>query len=209
MSCTRVKICGITSREDAQHAVDAGADALGFVFYPKSLRFIEPRRVAGIVEGLPPFVTAVGVFVNETAARVAAMVSESGVQVIQLSGDEPPEICRALSTPVIRALRVGPDFRADEIERWPSAAIHLDTAKAGSYGGTGRTFDWTVAREAARHRRIILAGGLTPENVGEAIRTVGPYAVDTSSGVERSPGKKDPAKVEAFISAAKKTGESR
>jgi len=199
----RVKICGITSAQDAEVAVRSGADAIGFIFYPKSPRFVEPETVAAIVGTLPPFVTPVGVFVNEPTDRLRDIVEGTGLRAVQLQGDELPEACVGLPVPVIRALGIGPNFDVESLKKWPVGTFHLDTAKPGSYGGTGETFDWAIAGKAAAAHRIVLAGGLTPDNVTEAVHTVRPYAVDTSSGVEASPGIKDPAKVAAFIKAAK------
>ena len=156
---------------------------------------------------MPSTIVPVGVFVNEPNDRIAAIVEATGLRAVQLHGDEPPEACEGLPVTVIRALRVGADFDLGTLDRWPVDTFLLDTARDGSYGGTGETFDWTIARKASLKKRIILSGGLDPENVGEAVRTVEPFAVDTSSGVEASPGKKDPAKVEAFIQRAKGIGE--
>lgn len=199
----RVKICGITSLEDARFAVGAGADALGFNFYPKSTRYVAPGKVAEIVSSLPPFVTAVGVFVNESTQQIVSVIDTACLQAVQLHGDEPPEACEGLPASVIKAFRVGPEFEVGMLDGWPVDTVLLDTARAGSYGGTGETFDWSLAVAAASGHRIILSGGLNPENVTEAVRTVGPYAVDAASGVEVSPGVKDPEKVAAFIKAAK------
>ncbi len=195
------KICGITSREDALCAVKCGADALGFIFYEKSPRYVAPEKAAEIICDLPPFVTPVGVFVN--APHIAATVKLAGLRTIQLHGDEPPEACLGHDVPVIRTLRVGNEFDALALRSYPVRTFLLDTARAGSYGGTGETFDWAKAREAKNYGRIILSGGLNPDNVREAIEQVAPYAVDTSSGVEAEPGKKDHKKVRDFLARAK------
>lgn len=195
------KICGITSREDALCAVKCGADALGFIFYEKSPRYVAPEKAAEIICDLPPFVTPVGVFVN--APHIAATVKLAGLRTIQLHGDEPPEACLGHDVPVIRTLRVGNEFDALALRSYPVHTFLLDTARAGSYGGTGETFDWAKAREAKNYGRIILSGGLNPDNVREAIEQVAPYAVDTSSGVEAEPGKKDHKKVRDFLARAK------
>ena len=195
----RVKICGITREEDAWCAVDHGADAIGFIFYPPSPRYVEPRQVRKIVAALPPFVTPVGVFVNEPAARIAATAAAAGLGAIQLHGDEPPETCLEHDLPVIRVLRVGPRWDPAAMAAYPVDTFLLDTAKAGLYGGTGLTFDWSLAREAKNFGRVILSGGIGPDNVAEAIRSVGPYAVDTGSGVEAEPGRKDPEKLARFM----------
>ena len=199
----RAKICGITNREDALCAVDYGADALGFIFYKKSPRYIAPEKAAEIVFDLPPFVTSVGVFVNASERHVDVAVKLAGLRAIQLHGDEPPEACLGHAVPVIRALRVGSDFDAQTMQSHLVNTFLLDTARAGSYGGTGEVFDWAKAREAKAYGRIILSGGLNPDNVREAIEQVAPYAVDTSSGVEAEPGKKDPKKVRDFLARAK------
>lgn len=197
----RAKICGITNREDALCAVNCGADALGFIFYEKSPRYVAPEKAAEIICDLPPFVTPVGVFVN--APHIDATVKLAGLRAIQLHGDEPPEACLGHEVPVIRTLRVGNEFDALALRSYPVHTFLLDTARAGSYGGTGETFDWAKAREAKNYGRIILSGGLNPDNVREAIEQVAPYAVDTSSGVEAEPGKKDHKKVRNFLTRAK------
>ena len=195
----RVKICGITNGEDATQAANLGADAVGFIFYPPSPRFVEPDRVGEIVASLPPFVTPVGVFVNEARARVQSIVESTGLRAIQLHGDETPTDCEGYEVPVIRALRVGKGFGAEVMDEYPVDTFLLDTAKHGLYGGTGETFDWAFADEAKKHGRVILSGGIGPDNVGAAIRAVKPYAVDCGSGVEAEPGKKDPEKLVDFF----------
>ncbi|MDA0708839.1 MAG: phosphoribosylanthranilate isomerase [bacterium] len=203
MSAVRVKICGITNREDALCAVEAGADALGFIFYAKSPRFVAPETVGEIVAVLPPFVTAVGVFVNAPEERIDAVVKLAGLRAIQLHGDEPPEACLGHAVPVIRAVRVGADFSPEHLRAYLVDTFLLDTAKSGMYGGTGKTFDWSAAQAAKPMGRLILSGGLTPDNVAEAIAHVAPYAVDTGSGVESEPGRKDHEKVKAFVKAVR------
>lgn len=200
----RVKICGIRSWEEAQAAVEAGAHALGFVFAP-SRRRIQPEVAREIIKRLPPFITAVGVFVNEPRARLLAIASFCRLQVLQLHGEEPPEYCRGLTYPLIKAIRVRDGEVLDLIPRYPVEAILLDSYVPGCSGGTGQTFNWEIAQEAAAAGRpLVLAGGLTPENVGEAIRQVRPYAVDVSSGVETG-GRKDPVKMACFIEAVVRT----
>ncbi len=203
----KVKICGITNVEDAEVAVRAGADALGFVMYRKSPRFIEPAVARAIVVGLPPFVLPVGVFVNEGAERVRALMDECGFALAQLHGDESALYCQNLGRPVLKALRLK-DRRtflslAEFHGRANVRGVLIDAFSDQAYGGTGQTVDWTLAQEAARSTPIILAGGLTPANVADAISHVRPYGVDVSSGVEQNPGKKDPDKVKAFIQAAR------
>ncbi len=206
---TRVKICGLTNAEDAHVAAEAGADALGFIFYPKSKRFVTPEQVKSIVADLPPFVTPVGVFVNEPRDRICQIADDIGLRALQLHGDETPEDCLGYDRPVIRALRVGTGFSEADIEPYASAGVEsflLDKDKEGFYGGTGETFDWGMAVMARSYGRIILSGGLTPFNVEESIQVVQPYAVDTGSGVEKEAGKKDHDKVRAFIQHAMSVG---
>lgn len=203
----RVKICGITNAEDARIAVESEADALGFVLYRKSPRFVEPAVVKSIVAGLPPFVLPIGVFVNEEPERVRALLDDCGLALAQLHGDESALYCQQLGRPVLKALRLkdrGTFLALAEFQgRANVRGFLIDTFSDQAYGGTGKTVDWTLAREAARSTPVILAGGLTPVNVAEAIVRVRPYGVDVSSGVEQSPGKKDPDKVKAFVHAAR------
>lgn len=201
----RVKICGITSLEDALSAVEAGADALGFVFSEESQRAISVEKVSGIIRGLPPFVTTVGVFVNEGADVINAIVREAGLDAVQLHGNEPPELCREINSRVIKAFRVkNKKLLGKGIDRYRLSAYLLDTYADDAAGGTGKTFDWAVAKSAKKYGRIILSGGLNPDNVRDAIKAAEPYAVDVSSGVEKSPGIKDMKKVSSFIKRAKK-----
>lgn len=203
----KIKICGITNAEDADVALSAGADALGFVFHRRSPRAVSPDAVRAIVAGLPPFVLAVGVFVNETAEAVRAIMDECGLALAQLHGDETAAYCEQLKRPALKALRVKDRTSFLALAEFQGRAnvrgFVLDAFSDQAYGGTGRTVDWTLAAEAAQAAPVLLAGGLTPDNVAEAIRAVRPYGVDVSSGVEAGPGKKDPAKVKAFIEAAR------
>jgi phosphoribosylanthranilate isomerase len=200
---TRVKICGITRLEDAMLAVELGAVALGFNFYPPSPRQIAPSAAAEIMRRLPPFVTPVGVFADETdAEHVAAVAREARVIAVQLHGPRFPESSGPLvGIPLIRAVAVRQGFKPEELGHLKASAFLLDTFDPNLCGGTGKTFNWRVAREAARYGPIILAGGLTPENVGEAVRTVRPFAVDVASGVESAPGIKDAVRLRAFFAA--------
>ena len=205
---TKVKICGITNIEDALASCEYGADALGFIFYKKSPRFIEPERVKKIIRELPPFVTTVGVFVDDDADRISEIADAAKLDIIQLHGSEPPEFCNVFKRKIIKAFKIqGQGARGkgqeNEIRRYTVSAYLLDTYKEGVEGGTGEIFDWEIAKEAKRFGRIIVAGGLTPENVAEAVETVMPYGVDVSSGVEQKPGKKDLQKVKNFIERAK------
>ena len=198
----RVKICGITTWPDALAACDAGASALGFNFYEKSPRAISPAAAWKIIRRLPPFVAPVGVFVNWTPDAVLSLADALQLAAVQLHGDESPRDVAACAhrRRVIKAFRVGPGFSLARLRRYPGAsAFLLDAPRAGQYGGTGQATDWSLAGQAARSRRIILAGGLTLENVAEAIRHVRPYAVDVASGVESRPGRKDPGKLRAFL----------
>lgn len=197
---TRVKICGITSQEDALTAVEAGADALGFVFFKESPRHIFPEQAARIIEQLPPFVQVVGLFVNEEAGMVNEVADLCRLDLVQLHGDEPAAYCGQIRRRVLKAFRVRSLTCLDPIRDYPVAGYLLDTYSPSFYGGTGLSFNWEIAAEAVkRHQRIILAGGLTPDNVAEAIRQVRPWAVDVSSGVERAPGIKDHQKLREFI----------
>lgn len=201
---THIKICGITNVEDARTAVDAGADALGFILFEQSPRSIHPERVKEIVSCLPPFVVTVGVFVNEPAERVNEVARFCQLHAVQLHGDEPPGLCEQVERPVIKAIRVQDESWKAVAVAYRVSAFLLDTYAPDRFGGTGRTFDWSVV--IGTPYRIILSGGLTPENVGDAVRRVGPYAVDTSSGVEQRPGIKDHGKVRAFIQAVREVG---
>jgi phosphoribosylanthranilate isomerase len=204
----KVKVCGITNLEDALSAVAAGADALGFNFYRRSPRYIAPEDARRIISELPRAagVLCVGVFVNEeSAAMVARIARESGVAAVQLHGDETPEYCAELSAyRVIKALRVGKDFAPEQATEYLAESILLDAFSTRGRGGTGETFDWELAR---RTREVVpqlyLAGGLSVENVCDAIAAVRPYAVDVCSGVELAPGRKDAARVRAFVSAVR------
>lgn len=199
-----VKICGITNTKDAHLACDLGAHALGFNFYEKSLRVISPADAWKIVRTLPPFVLNVGIFVNWKPAAVIALAQSLHLSAAQLHGDETPGDSNACAKhlSVIKAFRVADGFSLSTLVRFRSASAFLfDAASAeGQFGGTGHTFDWSIARRAVSSHRIILAGGLTPQNVYEAIRTVRPYAVDVTTGVESHPGKKDPARLRDFFS---------
>lgn len=204
MAETRIKICGITNLEDALCAVDAGADALGFVFYEKSPRYVPPVKVAQIVSALPPFVTTVGLFVNVDSAVIRQTMSTAGLNVIQLHGDELPEDCCLPPYPVLKAVRVKDADSLVGIDEYDVSALLLDAWDDQQYGGTGESFDWQLARKLTGSLPIILAGGLTPDNVTQAIQEVNPYAVDVSSGIEKSPGLKDHNKIYEFIRQVKK-----
>jgi len=213
---TLVKICGITNLEDALAAVDAGADALGFNFYPRSPRYISPPDAREIIDQLPPSILKVGVFVNEELESLLRIAGEANLTALQLHGDESPEYCEQLRGKyVIKAFGAGIKFDWSAVDRYEVDAIMLDTKDDLLRGGTGRVFDWTVAHragesvaqragESAKSRaKLFLAGGLSPENVSAAIATVRPNAVDACSSLEQTPGKKDHERVRAFINAVR------
>ncbi|MBF0342802.1 MAG: phosphoribosylanthranilate isomerase [Nitrospirae bacterium] len=198
----KVKICGITNIEDAIAAAEGGADAIGFVFYDKSPRYVTPQEVTAIVKELPPFITTVGVFVNEKEDVIKEKMAQSGLDVVQLHGDETPQMCGAYSR-VIKAFRVREFMDLSVLANYKVQAYLLDTYDDNAYGGTGKLFNWDVAVEAKQFGRIVLAGGLNIENVRDAVRWVGPYAVDVSSAVEETKRKKNHYKIKAFIEEAK------
>lgn len=199
MATTRIKICGITSMADAKGVVAAGADALGFVFHPASPRYVAPELVAEIVAALPPFVTTVGLFVNLSAVKIHQIMVQTGLQLVQLHGDEPAQQCCLDPYPVIKAVRVRDETSLTVMGDYPVSALLLDAWCDDQYGGTGRRFDWQLVNQLRAEKPIILAGGLNPVNVAAAIQLVNPYAVDVSSGVESSPGHKDLTLVRKFI----------
>ena len=200
----RVKICGITNFEDAKAAIVYGADALGFVFYPKSPRAVTPETAKAIISSLPPFITVVGVFVDKDRGKLEKIASFAGLNIIQLHGSEPPKDCHA-GRKVIKAIRVKDMSDLEPLNRYKAvSAFLLDTYSPDSIGGTGQIFNWEIAVEAKKFGRIILAGGLNPENVEDAINQVQPYGVDVSSGVEGpTKGEKDHKKLRLFIERAK------
>jgi len=199
----KVKICGITTPEDARVAVEAGADALGFVFYDKSPRCINPIVAAKIIAAIPPFVQTVGLFVNEETERINWTADFCGLDLVQLHGDESPEDCTAVNRRVVKAFRVQNVTSLESLPLYHVSGYLLDAWSPDAYGGTGQTFNWEMAAAARQYGPIILAGGLTTDNVAEAVTAVHPYALDVSSGVESAPGKKDPEKVREFIRRAK------
>jgi phosphoribosylanthranilate isomerase len=197
-----VKICGITRAEDAAVAVDAGASAIGFIFWPKSPRFIDPYRAARIVSALPAFVTPVGVFVDQPIDYVSGVASLVKLGAVQLHGHETPVAAARIGHPIVRAIALGDGGAASQGDEWPSSVtLLLDAVDPERRGGTGRTIDWEAAAAVARRRRVLLAGGLTPENVADAVGRVRPFGVDVSSGVERAPGVKDHGRVRALFEA--------
>ena len=201
---TLIKICGITNLNDAHAAVAAGADILGFNFYKPSPRYIAPESAREIIDKLPESILTVGVFVNEESPEaLRAIANRAGVKAVQLHGDESPDYCRALES-VIKNFSVSTSFDIDQIRGYEVDAVMLDTKDNHLRGGTGRVFDWTIAQQVSRIvPKLFLAGGLAPENVGEAIEIVHPYAVDTCSAVEDKPGIKNHERMRVFVSAVR------
>jgi phosphoribosylanthranilate isomerase len=214
----QVKICGVTTPEDALMAADAGADAIGLNFFAKSPRYLSPDAARVIAEAVRGRVTRVGVFVNSSLAEVRTIASHVGLDIVQLHGDEPPELAADLTRilPVLKAFRIGPEGWkpvTEYLDRLRSLGglvrqVLFDAREPGHYGGTGKTADWDTLKDYpqdGRHPPFVLAGGLTPENVAKAILWVHPCGVDTASGVEQSPGRKDPVLVARFVSEVKAT----
>ncbi len=202
----RVKICGITEKDDAFKAVKFGADALGFVFYKKSPRYLSASRARNIIEVLPPLVTTVGVFVNDRLGAISDIASFCGLNVVQLHGDEDHHYCHRLKRynfKIIKAFRVDAAFDFEQVKKYDVDGFLFDAFQEDAYGGTGKSFNWELLRKADLKVPFILSGGLTQENVMEAVQCVKPYGVDVSSGVELEPGKKDHRKMMAFIQNAK------
>ena len=201
---TKIKICGITNLNDALDAVRLGADALGFVFYPGSKRYIEPVKAKEIADSLPPFVKKVGVFSNEKADVVREISGMVNLDLLQIHGDETPGYCDSLDSPYIKAFRLKDENTLGEVNQYNTNYILFDTYSADEYGGTGRAFDWDILKNHPfENKYVILSGGLNPGNIKEAVNLLQPYAVDVSSGVEESPGKKDIGKIKKFIEAVR------
>ncbi len=213
----RIKVCGVTSAEDALGAVEAGADAVGINFFPGSTRFVPPSLAQPIVKALGDRATAVAVFVNERPETIEAICGSLEIRVVQMSGHESADSLAGIRYPVIKAVHLSAGAGLDSLVGYPCGAFLLDAAVPGEYGGTGRCLDWQAlgrmiggpyirvgdGGSAGTGRPWLLAGGLTPENVAEAIRTARPYGVDVASGVEKGPGKKDPGKMKAFVDRAR------
>ncbi len=220
MSRTRIKICGLTREEDVLAAVEAGADALGFVFYPESPRYVTPDRAAQLTALLPPFVTSVGLFVNETPETVAQVAQAVRLSLLQFHGDETPSSCHmaavASRLPFIRAFRVKPETTAVDLIKYNDVYRNASPLFRGllldvwseAYGGAGKVFDWSIVSEETAHQAV-LSGGLNAQNAAGAVRQLRPYAVDVSSGVEASKGIKDAGKIRAFIDAVRQGDASR
>ena len=203
---TRIKICGITNLDDGLEAIAAGVDALGFVFVPNTPRYITPSQAKLVIKQLPPFITNVGLFVDSEIDEIEDIVNHCKLDAVQLHGNESPEMCTKIrfQTKVIKSFHVKkePQVLRNEIENYRVDAYLLDTFIKGKAGGTGQTFDWRIAEGLSQ--RIIVAGGLTPNNIGTAIAQLQPYGVDVSSGVEKSPGKKDTNKIHSFVRQVRK-----
>jgi len=203
----RVKICGITNLDDALLAVEAGADALGFIFVEGTPRFTTAEAAARIIGRLPPFVTPVGVFWDHAAGHVEAVAERCGLGALQFHGDEPPEALAEIRLPSIKTIKVsGPESLAS-MDRYQVSAFLLDSPARWSEGEARTPIPWELVRREAARRRVILSAGLTPDNVGAAVRLARPFAVDVNSGVESRPGRKDPEKVRRFVAAARSAGE--
>jgi phosphoribosylanthranilate isomerase len=200
----RVKICGTTSLKDALLAVESGADAVGFIFHKESPRNISQKDVKEIVAQLPPFVESIGVFVNETSDKINRIAEQCRLTAVQLHGDESPAFCRRIKRRVVKAVRVKDAESLKGMSDFDVSGFLLDAYNEESRGGTGRVFDWNLALRAKKQGPVIIAGGLNPYNVYTAIHRVKPYGVDVCSGVEKSPGVKDPEKISEFIKAVHK-----
>jgi len=199
----RVKICGITNLEDARLAVEAGADALGFIFVEGTPRYVTPAEAAAIIRQLPPLITPVGVFWDHPAGHVKAVAEAAGLLALQFHGNEPPEALVDYRLPVIKTIKVGSAEDLAELDTYRVSAFLLDSPARWSQGGARQPIQWELAREAGTKGRVILSAGLTPDSVATAIRIARPYGVDVNSGVEARPGKKDPDKVRRFVARAK------
>ncbi len=205
MSRTRIKICGMREPGEVAQIVAAGVDAVGFIFAKKSPRYIEPEQAKAVIKTLPPFVDAVGVFVDEELEAAQEISQYCGLSVVQLHGNEPPDYCREMTCRVMKAFRVGVHSVAQDLAPYAgvTSGFLLDTYQEKMAGGTGETFDWSLIEKVQPPGPIVLAGGLHPENVGEAVRRVRPHAVDLNSGVEIEPGRKDLEKVRAAVAQIK------
>jgi len=204
---TRVKICGITSRDDARNAALLGADAIGLNFYERSPRYVDSSVASRIIESVPPFVSTVGVFVNHPNPQgLEDLALSLGLDAVQLHGNETPDYCSMIQkVKVIKAFRVDAAFRLESLKNYETTMFLLDSGSGAQFGGTGQVFKWSQAEGANAFGWIVLAGGLNPENVEDAVRQLRPFAVDVSSGVESSPGKKDYEKMRRFIENVRKT----
>lgn len=201
----RIKICGITRYEDARIAVNLGVDALGFIFYKKSPRYVTPDQAGAIIRRLPPFVSRVGVFVNEEIETIKEIAAVTGIDTLQLHGSESEDFCSKMSLPVIKSFSVKSDSDISVLASYKTAGYLLDTWHQELHGGTGIAFDWTIAKRACSvYDNVVLAGGLGPTNVLEALQAVNPYGIDVSSGVEIMPGIKNPHKMRDLVNLVRK-----
>lgn len=200
---TKIKICGVTTVEDAAFCVEAGADALGLNFYPPSPRSIAPGKAREIALNVPPFVMLIGVFVESSAEDVRRIADEVGLHMVQLHGVDSSATTQVYGRPVIPVVKARAEQDIHELEQRPETTFLIDAYSKKLHGGTGETFDWNWLRGITEKKRVILAGGLNPDNVAQAIRTARPYAVDVASGVESAPGKKDPGLVKIFVQAVR------
>jgi phosphoribosylanthranilate isomerase len=198
---TRIKICGMTRERETDHAIACGVDALGFIFFKKSPRNIEPEKARRIISSFPPFIDAVGVFVNEEAEVVNQIANYCGLTVVQLHGAESPEFCREIRCRIVKSFQLKPEFSPENFSLYQDvvSGFLFDTYSKKMAGGTGKTFDWSILERFNPQKPVILAGGITPENAAEAIRQVRPYGIDANSGLEITPGRKDPDKISRFI----------
>lgn len=200
----RIKICGITRFEDARVAANLGVDALGFIFFKKSPRYIAPEEAAKIIRQLPPFISRVGVFVNEELPSILEIAQIAGIDTLQLHGTESPDFCDQSPLPVLKTFSVKPDMNFSILDTYKTAGFLLDTWNSNMYGGSGKTFDWTIAKNiCARFNNVVIAGGLGASNIEEALDMVHPYGIDISSGVEIMPGVKNPHKMRDVVKIVK------
>jgi phosphoribosylanthranilate isomerase len=203
---TRIKICGMTNKAEITHAVNEGVDALGFIFVKKSPRYIDPEKAREIISTFPPFVDAVGVFMNDDPDIVSEIIRYCGLTVAQLHGNETPAYCRHLQGRILKAFQVTPEMTNQDLHSYDAvvSGFLLDTFHKDMGGGTGKTFDWSLLDNLEIHKPVVLAGGLTVDNVGQAIHKVRPFAVDVNSGIETEPGRKDPALISQLITEVRK-----
>ena len=202
MTRPKLKICGITSTSQAVEIASMEVNALGFILYPKSPRYITPAKVKEILQNLPPYTKTVGVFVDESHEKISDIYRMTGLDLVQLSGDESPEYCRRvgeMGISWVKSFRIKDTMDEDELVRYASDCVQLDAWSADEYGGTGKSFDWDLIQNLKKQYKIILAGGINPDNVQNAIQTLQPYAIDVSSGVEYAPGNKSLDKIELLI----------
>jgi phosphoribosylanthranilate isomerase len=204
---TRIKICGMTDQKEAAHAIGCGVDALGFIFFQKSPRNIDPNRAKDIIGTFPPFVDAVGVFVNENPEVIVEIIKYCRLTTVQLHGSESPEYCQQIPGRIVKAFQVAPSMKPDDLSAYDDvvSGFLLDTYHKKIKGGTGETFDWSRVEKLRPQKPVILAGGITPDNAAEAIHQVKPYGIDANSGLETAPGRKDIDKITRLIQTVRLT----